>query len=139
MGILQRETYAEVAKNNKYSDKHVKKVSHELLRMLSNLFGEPVKKNNLESVLERQITVNVSLGKKNSTTITIDNNNNCLNLYLPPEQSQLATTDGTDDEQQDGNNINIEATIDKLRGFGLSDEQIAEALDLPLELFAANS
>ena len=132
-GILQRQTYAEVAKNNGYSDKHVKKASHELLRMLSDVFGEPVKKSNLASVLERQINVNITFGNKNNrhkNIIGIGSINNCQDpCPATPDKSQPATADA----QQDSNNhINIE-TIDKLRGFGLRDEQIADALGLPLE------
>ncbi|MGK7900715.1 MAG: hypothetical protein AB4352_04745 [Hormoscilla sp.] len=132
-GILQRQTYAEVAQNNRYSEKHVKKASHQLLQMLSDVFGEHVKKSNLESVLERQINVNITFGNKNNpkNIISIGSINNCPDPSpATPDKSQPATPDG----QQDSNNhINIE-TIDKLRGFGLRDEQIAEALGLPLEV-----
>ncbi|MDZ4786220.1 MAG: hypothetical protein SGJ02_09110, partial [bacterium] len=65
-GILNRQKYADVAETYGYSDKHVKKVSHELLQVLSDIFGEQVKKSNLESVLERQINVNITLGNKNT-------------------------------------------------------------------------
>ena len=133
-GILQRQKYAVVTENNGYSDKHVKKASHELLRMLSDVFGEPVKKSNLASVLERQINQNITtLGNKNyQNIIGINCINNCQDPSpATPDKSQPATSVG----QQDSNNhinINIE-TIDKLREFGLRDEQIAEALGLPLE------
>jgi len=132
-GILQRQTYAEVAQNNRYSEKHVKKASHQLLQMLSNVFGEHVKNKNLASVLERQINQNITLGNQNSQNIIgINCIKNCpYTSPTTPDKSQPATSVG----QQDSNNninINIE-TIDKLREFGLIDEQIAEALGLPLE------
>jgi hypothetical protein len=63
-GILKNQKYADVAETHGYSAKHVKKVSHELLQMLSEVFGEKVTKGNLESVLERQINVNINLGNK---------------------------------------------------------------------------
>jgi predicted transposase YdaD len=47
----------------------------------------------------------------------------------PPDQSQPETPDL---QEETKNQTQIE-TIDKLRQFGLSDEQIAEALDIPLE------
>jgi hypothetical protein len=47
-GILKGQKYAGVAETYGYSAKHIKKASHELLRMLSDVFGEDVKKSNLE-------------------------------------------------------------------------------------------
>ncbi|WP_333169798.1 MULTISPECIES: hypothetical protein [unclassified Microcoleus] len=130
-GILNRQRYAEVAETYGYSSQHVKKASHELLQMLSEVFGEQVKKSNLESVIERQINQNITLGKNN----TFQNNrisyvNNCSTPSTPtPDISQPETADL---QQKSKNQTKIE-TIDKLRHFGLSDEQIAEALDIPLE------
>ncbi|UNU27437.1 hypothetical protein [Microcoleus vaginatus] len=131
-GILNRQRYADVAETYGYSSHHVKKASYELLQMLSEVFGEQVKKSNLESVIERQINQNINLG--NNTTIKNSSNisyiNNCSNLSTPtPDQSQPEIPDL---QPKSKNQTKIE-TIDKLRQFGLSDEQIAEALDIPLE------
>jgi len=131
-GILNRQRYADVAETYGYSSQHVKKASHELLQILSEVFGEQDKKSNLESVIERQINQNINLG--NNTTIKNSSNisyiNNCSNSSIPtPDQSQ---PENPDLQQKSKNQTKIE-TIDKLRQFGLSDEQIAEALDIPLE------
>jgi len=132
-GILKRQKYADVAETYDYSAKHIKKASYELLQMLSEVFGEQVKKSNLESVLERHINVNITLGNKNNrnkNTVNIGSINSCAEpSSLTPEKSQPDTPDL---QEESKNQTNIE-TIDKLRQFGLSDEQIAEALDLPLE------
>ncbi|XZN92965.1 MAG: hypothetical protein ACM65M_09110 [Microcoleus sp.] len=131
-GILNRKKYTDVAETYGYSSQHVKKASHELLQMLSEVFGEQVKKSNLESVLERQINHNINLGNKNTfkNTNKISYINNCSNPSTPnPNQSQPETPEL---QEESKNQTKIE-TIDKLRQFGLSDEQIAEALDLPLE------
>lgn len=133
-GILKRQKYADVAETYGYSAKHVKKASHELLQMLSDVFGEHVKKSNLESVLERQINVNIALGNnkniRNQNTVSIGSVNSCPNPPTDlPDKSQRATPDLHRGSQ---NKILIE-TIDKLREFGLSDDQIAEALRLSLE------
>ncbi|WP_333472052.1 hypothetical protein [Microcoleus sp. herbarium12] len=131
-GILKRQRYADVAETHDYSSQHVKKASHELLQMLSEVFGEQVKKSNLESVLERHINQNITtLGNKNNQKIIgINYINNCSNPSTPtPYQSPPETTDL---QEESKNQTKIE-TIDKLRQFGLSDEQIAEALDIPLE------
>jgi len=133
-GILNRQKYADVAETYDYSDKHVKKVSHELLQMLSDIFGEQVKKSNLESVLERQINLKI-IGNKTGNKITQQNIigigciNNCPNSSTPtPDKNQSETP-----EFHGHNQANIEK-IYKLRQFGLSDEQIAEVLELPLDV-----
>ena len=131
-GILKRQRYADVAETYGYSSQHVKKASHELLQMLSEVFGEQVKKSNLESVLERQINHNINLGNNNTfkNSNRISYVNNCPNPSTPtPDESQPETPDL---QEESKNKTKIE-TIDKLRQFGLSDEQIAEALDIPLE------
>lgn len=48
---------------------------------------------------------------------------------LTPDESQPETPDL---QEESKNQTKIE-TIDKLRQFGFSDEQIAEALDIPLK------
>lgn len=100
--------------------------------MLSEVFGEQVKKSNFESVLERHINQTITtLGNKNNQKIIgINYINNCSNLSTPnPNQSQPETPDL---QEESKHQTKIE-TIDKLRQFGLSDEQIAEALNIPLE------
>ncbi|MEZ2304253.1 MAG: hypothetical protein ACBR13_21025 [Microcoleus sp.] len=130
-GILKRHRYADVAETYDYSSQHVKKASHELLQMLSKVFGEQVKKSNLESVIERHINQNITLGKNNNfQNNRISYVNNCPTPSTPiPDESQPETPDL---QEETKNQTKIE-TIDKLRQFGLSDEQIAEALDIPLE------
>ena len=132
-GILKRQRYADVAETYGYSSQHVKKASHELLQMLSEVFGEQVKKSNLESVLERHIHQNITTLGNNNTfkdSNKISYINNCSNPSTPnPNQNQPETPDL---QEESKNKTKIE-TIDKLRQFGLSDEQIAEALDIPLE------
>jgi DNA-binding NarL/FixJ family response regulator len=132
-GILKRQRYADVAETYGYSSQHVKKASHELLQMLSEVFGEQVKKSNLESVIERQINQNITTLGNNNTfkdSNKISYVNNCPNSSTPtPDESQPETPDLQDESK---NQTQIE-TIDKLRRFGLSDEQIAEALDISLE------
>lgn len=131
-GILKNQKYADVAETHGYSDKHVKKVSHELLQMLSDIFGEQVKKSNLESVLERHIHQNITTLGNNNTfkdSNKISYINNCSNPSTPtPDESQPENPDF-----HGNNQANIEK-IGKLRQFGLSDEQIAEVLELPLDV-----
>lgn len=130
-GIVNRQRYADVGETYGYSSQHVKKASYELLQMLSGVFGEQVKKSNLESVIERQINQNITLGKNNKfQNNRISYVNNCSAPSTPTaDKSQPETADL---QEESKNQTKIE-TIDKLRQFGLSDEQISEALDIPLE------
>ncbi|MDF0552491.1 hypothetical protein [Kamptonema sp. UHCC 0994] len=133
-GILNRQRYADVAETYAYSAKHVKKASYELLQILSEVFGEQVKKSNLESVLERHINLNITtLGNNNTfkNSNKINYVNNCSNPSTPtPDKTQPETPDLQEENQ---NQTKIE-TIHRLRQFGLNDEQIAEALNLPLDV-----
>ncbi|NTW20920.1 MAG: hypothetical protein HGA42_15560, partial [Nostocales cyanobacterium W4_Combined_metabat2_030] len=133
LGILKGQKYADVSKAYGYSADHVKKVSHELLHILSDVFGEPVKKNNLESVLERQINVNITFGHKNNgdqNILGIDNINNFPAYSTNTQEKSQPVKTELQPEKLDQTNIKI---IDNLRKFGLRDEQIAEALEIPLE------
>lgn len=133
-GMLKREKYYEIAESYGCSAGHVKDIGYELLQMLSDVFDEPINKGNLKSVLERQGSLNISLGDKSISGI---NNNiiGCINVgseqpNTKPDKSQPTSTEF---QQGNQNQTKIE-TINKLRQFGLSEEQIAEVLELPLEV-----
>jgi hypothetical protein len=133
-GTLKRQKYSDIAEVYGCTPGHAKDVGYALLQMLSDVFDESVDKGNLKSVLERQGNLNISFGDK-----SINNNINsdvigCVNFGSEhpnntSDKSQPATPKS---QQQSKNQTKIK--IDKLRQFGLSDEQIAEALELPLEV-----
>jgi hypothetical protein len=110
-------------------------VGYELLQMLSYIFDEPVSKYNLQSVLERQKGFNFSFVDK-----SIQRNNNisdniigCINLG----SDQPKKTSNKSPLKNDTNLPNQQiAKIKKLRKCGLSDEEIADILDISsLEVF----
>ena len=133
-GILKRQKYSDIADTYGCTAGHAKDVGYKLLHMLSDAFDEPVDKGNLESVLERQLNLNINLGDRNTTNFwdsnTINYINGCSELPTPtPDKSQPPTPD-----YQDGTNqVKIEM-IGKLRQLGLKDEQIAEVLGLAFEV-----
>lgn len=120
-GTLKYQKYADIAENCGCSAGHAKDVGYELLKMLSDIFGEPVDKSNLKSVLERQGNVNISLGNRSINSNVIG----CINIGSKQRNSKL--------KQRNQNKTQIEK-ISKLRYFGLNDQQIAEVLELPLEV-----
>jgi len=133
-GILKRQKYSDIADTYGCTAGHAKDVGYKLLHMLSDVFDESVDKGNLESVLERQLNLNINFGERNTTNFgdsnTINYINSCSELPTPtPDKSQPATPD-----YQDGTNqVKIEM-VGKLRQLGLKDEQIAEVLGLALEV-----
>jgi hypothetical protein len=130
-GTLKHQKYADIAENCGCSAGHAKDVGYELLQMLSDIFDEPVDKSNLKSVLERQGNVNISLGDNSINSNSIG----CIKVSSKnhKNKSDKNHSINTKLQQRKKNKAQIEK-IDKLRYFGLSDEQIAEVLDLPLEV-----
>ena len=129
-GTLKHKKYADIAENCGCSAGHAKDIGYELLQMLSDIFDEPVDKSNLKSVLERQGNVNISL-VNNSNIFEIS----CINVgsKQPKTKPDKSNAGNSKLKQKDQNKTQIEK-ISKLRYFGLNDEQIAEVLELPLEV-----
>ncbi|MGA9382613.1 MAG: hypothetical protein WBV73_27955 [Phormidium sp.] len=133
-GILKRQKYWEMAENNGCSAGYAKDVGYKLLQLLSDVFDEPVTKRNLKSVLERQGNIKIIFNKN---TINDKHNNMIGYINFCADKANLIP-DNSQPEQakcplESKNQANKE-TIDKLRQFGLSDEQIAAALNLSLEV-----
>ncbi|MGB3204947.1 MAG: hypothetical protein WBB28_08170 [Crinalium sp.] len=133
-GTLKYQKYSDIAKAYNRTERYAKDVGYKLLQMLSDVFDEPVNKGNLKSVLERQGNLNIYIDNK-----SINNFNNRQINCLSPVSEQINTTcnqnQPTTPKFNKGNKKKIQIeTIDKLREFGLSDEQIAEVLKLPLEV-----
>lgn len=128
-GTLKYQTYSDIADTCGCSAGHAKDVGYELLQMLSDIFDEPVDKGNLKSVLERQGNMNIFFGDTNSSNIV---GIGCINVSSkqPKNKSHKNNFDTYNSPQRSNN----QTKIDKLRQFGLTDEQIAEALELPLEV-----
>jgi len=74
-GILKRQKYSDIADTYGCRAGHAKDVGYELLHMLSDVFGEPVDKRNLKSVLKRQSTIKIALNNSNN----IEGNSNTIN------------------------------------------------------------
>ncbi len=132
-GILKQQKYSDIADTYGCTAGHAKDVGYKLLHMLSDVFGEPVDKRNLKSVLKRQSTIKIALNNSNN----IDGNSNTINYINGCSELPNATPDKsqppTPDFQDSTNQVKIEM-VGKLRQLGLKDEQIAEVLGLALEV-----
>lgn len=134
-GVLNRQKYADIADDYERSQGHVKDVGYELLQMLSDIFDETVTKGNLKSVLERQ--GNFKLYLIDNIVQSNRNNNNIGDRIIGSINMGSDDPKSTSDKSQIQNVTPIQnqeiARIKKLRKCGLSDEEIADVLDIPLE------
>lgn len=135
-GILNRKKYSDIADSYGCTAGHAKDVGYKLLHMLSDAFDEPIDKGNLESVLERQLNLNINFGDRNNNNThfgqsnTINYINSCSELpTATPDKSGAETPDFQDSTNQ----VKIEM-VGKLRQLGLKNEQIAEVVGLALEV-----
>ena len=96
---------------------------------MSKAFNEPVSKRNVKSVLERKGSINLSFGDRGTI------NNNIIG-YID------FSSDRTKDSPQKNHSeaprfssslINLETAIKKLHQRGLSDDEIADVLDVELD------
>jgi hypothetical protein len=132
-GILKRQKYSDIANTYGCTPGHAKDVGYKLLQLLSDVFGESVDKGNLESVLERQLNLNINFGDRTTNfgnSHTINYINGCSEL---PNSTPDKSRSETPDFQDSTNQVKIEM-VGKLRQLGLSDEQIAGVLGLALEV-----
>ncbi|MDD1416154.1 hypothetical protein MEN41_16445 [Dolichospermum sp. ST_con] len=130
-GTLKYQKYADIAETCGCSAGHAKDVGYELLQMLSDIFDEPVDKGNLKSVLERQGNINIFLGDKSINQNIIG----CMNIgSKQPKTKSNKNNPGNSKLPQRKKNKNTIEKIEKLRQLGLSDQEIVEILELPLEV-----
>ncbi|GBF80922.1 ATPase [Aphanothece sacrum] len=119
-GVFDHEKYAEIAKHTKRSEKYIKYVAGRLWQSLSSTLGEEVSKSNVKSSLQRYYSNFSHSNIINS--IKINKGNICTGL----SENELKQSNP---EQQ----AKIEIATELMKE-GLSIEQIARVLKLPLEL-----
>ena len=119
-GALDHQKYAEIAKENHRSEKYVKDVAGKLWQTISAALGEEVSKSNIKSSLQRY---SYNFAHNNVVNAVQINKGNICNK-LPQDKLK-----GSEIYQQ----AKLEAVTELIKE-GLSIEQIARALKLPLEL-----
>ncbi len=117
-GVINHQKYTEIAKTHHRSDKYVKDVAGKLWKTLSQILGEEVNKANLKSSLRRYY-YNVA---KNNFGIQLSENNVCSSL-----SENLLQKKNFEEKYK------LEIAEELLKE-GLTVEQIARVLKLPLEL-----
>ncbi|MCP2731211.1 hypothetical protein [Limnofasciculus baicalensis] len=120
-GSLSHQKYAEIAKNNHRSEKYIKDSAGKLWKTISTALGEEVSKSNIKSSLQRYYYTNFSHSNV-VNGVQINRGNICGNL--PDNELKQPKT------YQDAK---LEAICELVKE-GLTVEQIARVLKLPLEL-----
>lgn len=131
LGILKNvfdgQKYAKIAEKYNCSEGHARDKAYELWRILSEVLGEELNKSTVRSAIERFITTSSTNNIVNS--VKIDQVTFCHN---PSNNREMENYNIYKTE----NNV-IKAkleTVPKLIGLGLTIEQIAQALDLDIQL-----
>ncbi len=134
-GVLNNEKYREIAEQYNCSNGHVKDEGYELWQVLSEIFGEKLNKSNFVATVERLGIANL-IGNH----VRVDSINLCNN----PETAELENRDVVNTESDPKKTTTSQPTIEnilhtnklktisKLIKLGLTAQQIAEAVDLPL-------
>ncbi|RAQ40262.1 hypothetical protein B9S53_16835 [Arthrospira sp. O9.13F] len=138
-GVLNVHKYSAIGKQYGCSTGHAKDKGYELWQLLSKVFDQDVNKSNLVATVER-------LGFVNYQSPLIGNNVrvNTINLCSNYETANLDNPDKVHPESPVTNTIYEDEiveqilqetkfkAVEKLSKLGLTPEQIAESLDLPL-------
>ena len=144
-GVLKGQKYTQIAKEYKCTAGHAKDEAYELWRILSEALGEDLNKSNFRATIERWGFANFQ-SPIFRDRVKVNRINFCSNPSQAAEPSQieksseLVSKESTTPVANDNATV-IEAaqrkaklqTVPQLAKLGLTAEQIAQALELPLD------
>lgn len=141
-GVLKGQKYADIAKEYQCTRGHAKDEAYALWKILSEALGEDLNKSNFRASVERLAFYN---SQQNIGNYVIGGNiNNCSKPSQVNKKSELENLEsiitetptdinGTSNNIETGRKLAKWETIPRLVKVGLTAEQIAQVLDLPLE------
>lgn len=141
-GVLNGQKYPEIAKKYKCNKGHVKDEAYKLWQVLSKSVGEDVNRSNFCATVERLGFANYYHSPLIGNNVRVGNINLCSNSESPGlENEDAGNQELNHPETTAEDNRTVETllhetklkSLSKLIQLGLSAEQIAEALDLPLD------
>ena len=124
-GVLKRQKYGDIAQELKCTEGYAKDVGYELWELFSDAFGEEVNKLNLRSALIRKSMIS-------NVTGSVISGNHVARGHLIGSLNVCTSQEESPEFLRGKQQAKIEA-IKRLQAVGLSDEQIAQCLDLTLE------
>lgn len=144
-GVLNGRKYAEIAKEYQCTRGHAKDEAYALWQILSEALGEDLNKTNFRASVERLGLYNSQYKSQIFGHSVVGNNIKfCPNHSEKNEKSELENLEsiipetptginGTSNNIETGRKLAKLETIPRLVKIGLTAEQIAQVLDLPLE------
>lgn len=129
-GVLKGQKYADIAQEFNCSSGHAKDEAYKLWQTLSDALGEEITKSNFRARIEK-IVAKVSKNSQFVGNIKIEKLNFCPNPSSNFEKNDDIIREDQIIFESAQKKIKRE-TIPRLVKLGLTAEQIAEALDLPL-------
>lgn len=139
LGILKTvfngQRYSKIAQEYNCSEGHVRDKAYDLWRILSEVLGEELNKSSVRSAIERLMIYNSNNNLVNS--VQIDSVNLCPNSQRASENAKANSSDIIETErsliEEKLQAAKLE-TVPRLTQLGLTPENIAQALDLPIQL-----
>jgi DNA-directed RNA polymerase specialized sigma24 family protein len=128
-GVLKGQKYADIAQEFNCSAGHAKDEAYKLWQTLSDALGEEITKSNFRARIEKITAKNSKIFRN---TIQIGKFNLCSNSSPDIEENDDVIREDQIIFESAQKKIKRE-TIPRLVKLGLTAEQIAEALDLPLQ------
>ncbi|MEG3903885.1 hypothetical protein QUB19_25365 [Microcoleus sp. B4-C5] len=124
-GVLKRQKYGDIAQALNCTEGYAKDVGYELWELFSDAFGEEVNKLNLRSALIRKSRIS-------NVTGSVISGNHVARGHVIGALNVCTSQEESPEFLRGKQRAKIEA-IQRLQAVGLTDEQIAQCLDLRLE------
>lgn len=134
-GVLNGRKYADIAEKYSCTTGHAKDKGYELWQVLSDILGEELNKSNFGATIERLGIANLVGNHVRVDSINLCNNSEPTELNKPDTVNTESNPQNTRPPNATPENVLHTTklnTVSKLTKLGLTAEQIAEALDLPL-------
>ena len=124
-GVLKRQKYGDIAQALNCTEGYAKDVGYELWELFSDVFGEEVNKLNLRSALIRKSRIS-------NVTGSVISGNHVARGHVIGALNVCTSQEESPEFLRGKRQAKMEA-IQRLQAIGLSDEQIAQCLDMTLE------
>ena len=124
-GVLKRQKYGDIAQGLNCTEGYAKDVGYELWELFSDAFGEEVNKLNLRSALIRKSRIS-------NVTGSVISGNHVARGHVIGALNVCTSQEESPEFLRGKRQAKMEA-IQGLQAIGLSDEQIAQCLDMTLE------
>jgi hypothetical protein len=134
-GVFENQKYAQVAKESNCTEGHVKDEAYALWQKLSEALQETTNKSNFRANIERIIITNSAftvLGNQIGSINLCPNNSQQLDTDIVQPKSEIIGVESLNALENVRKKAKLEVVLN-LAKLGLTAEQIAQSLNLPLD------